>query len=162
MKRKLMGLGILVIAASLVSVSVSAAAPDLAEHYLAIQTALAGDSLEKVGEHAAAIEQLVNTGGNDWVDTDSSGIESRTTDISAAAKNLVAAKDLQEARLAFGVLSEILVESYDLIPEGGVKVAYCSMAKKHWFQTGDEISNPYYGSKMLRCGQFVPQSETTN
>ena len=94
MKRKLMGLGILVIAASLVSVSASAAAPDLAEHYLAIQTALAGDSLEKVGEHAAAIEQLVNTGGNDRVDTDSSGIESRTADISAAAKNLVAAKDL--------------------------------------------------------------------
>ena len=118
--------------------------------------------MEKVGEHAAAIEQLVNTGGNDRVDTDSSRIESRTADISAAAKNLVAAIYHQEARLAFGVLSEILVESYDLIPEGSVKVAYCSMAKKHWFQTGDEISNPYYGSKMLRCGQFVPQSETTN
>jgi hypothetical protein len=161
MKRKLLGLGILVIAASLVSIPASAATPEHAEHYLAIQTALAGDSLEKVGKHAAAIVQIVNAGVDDREDTVSTGIESSTADIVAAAKNLAGAKDLQEARLAFGDLSEILVDSYDLNPEGNVKVAYCSMAKKHWLQTGDKISNPYYGSKMLRCGEFVPQSATT-
>ncbi len=160
MKKKLLGLGILVVAASLVSIPASAATPELAEHYLAIQAALAGDSLEEVGEHAMAIEQILTGAGDDQKGACCAGTKSRTAGLAAAAGTLAGAKDLQGARLAFGDLSEILVDSYDLIPEGNVKVAYCSMAKKHWLQTGDEISNPYYGSKMLRCGQFVPQAET--
>jgi hypothetical protein len=29
------------------------------------------------------------------------------------------------------------------------------MAKKPWLQDSEEITNPYYGSKMLRCGDIV-------
>jgi hypothetical protein len=35
------------------------------------------------------------------------------------------------------------------------RVAYCPMAKKPWLQDSEEIANPYYGSKMLRCGEIV-------
>ncbi len=37
---------------------------------------------------------------------------------------------------------------------GDVKKAYCRMVKKFWLQKGDQIANPYYGSSMLRCGEF--------
>jgi hypothetical protein len=162
MKANLFRLGILVFAASLVSVSAVVASPDLEGHYLAIQTALASDSMENVGAHAVAIERILNGAGDGQEGTCCAGTKSRKAGLAAAAGTLAGATDLQEARLAFGDLSEILVDSFELNPEGDVKVAYCSMAKKHWLQTGDKIFNPYYGSKMLRCGQFVPHAETTN
>ena len=32
--------------------------------------------------------------------------------------------------------------------------AFCPMAPGRWLQKKDEIHNPYYGSKMLKCGVF--------
>ena len=33
-------------------------------------------------------------------------------------------------------------------------VAFCPMAPGRWLQTETTISNPYYGSQMLKCGVF--------
>ncbi|WP_372365442.1 efflux RND transporter periplasmic adaptor subunit [Candidatus Uabimicrobium sp. HlEnr_7] len=30
---------------------------------------------------------------------------------------------------------------------------YCPMAKAYWWQFSEELKNPYYGSKMLKCGK---------
>jgi hypothetical protein len=64
-----LGVGVLFVAISLISGATAAMADKhdhdkkaskaiLAEHYLAIQEALAGDSLERVPEHAAALQEL--------------------------------------------------------------------------------------------------------
>lgn len=37
--------------------------------------------------------------------------------------------------------------------EGRPSVAYCSMYKRSWLQSGDTIGNPYGG--MPRCGKIV-------
>ncbi|MFH2053014.1 MAG: hypothetical protein ABIK96_11160 [bacterium] len=172
MKTKRMGMGTLILAASLMAGSSpsaalddhgnakKAAAMDPAAHYLAIQTALAGDSLDQVGEHASALEKLATAEFTERGDVGAAGPESPAAVINAATARLAEAKDLEGARRAFGDLSEALVRSGVLIPEGQLKVAYCPMVEKHWLQTGNEIANPYYGSKMLRCGAFVPQPET--
>ena len=36
-----------------------------------------------------------------------------------------------------------------------VNVVFCSMAKGSWLQKEKVIANPYYGSKMLRCGEII-------
>lgn len=172
MKMKRLGMGTLVLAASLIAGSSPSAAKDdqghahhatamdPAAHYLAIQTALAGDSLDQVGEHASALGKLATAEFTKRGDVGAAGSESPAAVINAATARLAGAKDLDGARLAFGDLSEALVQSGVLIPEGQLKVAYCPMVDKHWLQTGNEIANPYYGSKMLRCGTFVPRPET--
>ncbi|MGD9546698.1 MAG: hypothetical protein AB7V45_04020 [Candidatus Krumholzibacteriia bacterium] len=172
MKTKRLGMGTLILAASLMAGSSSSAATDdhhngqnAAEmnstaHYLAIQTALAGDSLDQVGEHASALGKLATVEFDRRGEVGAAGSGSPSAAITAAAAQLAGAKDLEGARRAFGDLSEALVRSGALIPAGQLKVAYCPMAGKHWLQTGNEIANPYYGSKMLRCGSFVPRPET--
>ncbi|MCE7909965.1 MAG: DUF3347 domain-containing protein, partial [Candidatus Omnitrophica bacterium COP1] len=39
-----------------------------------------------------------------------------------------------------------------------LKHSFCPMAfdnkGAYWIQTGDIIANPYFGSKMLRCGEI--------
>lgn len=173
MNTKRMGMGTLILAASLMAGSSPsaakddehghahhAAAMDPAAHYLAIQTALAGDSLDQVREHASALEKLATAEFTERGDVGAAGSGSQAEAIKAAAAKLAGAKDIDGARLAFGDLSEALVRSGALIPEGQLKVAYCPMAGKHWLQTGNEIANPYYGSKMLRCGSFVPEPES--
>ncbi|HEU4365596.1 MAG TPA: hypothetical protein VFT13_09055 [Candidatus Krumholzibacteria bacterium] len=37
--------------------------------------------------------------------------------------------------------------------------AYCPMVETAWLQHGDKISNPFYGSSMLRCGEFQDWAE---
>lgn len=158
MNKKRPGIGVLLVAISLVSAVASAtttATP--AEHYLAIQEALAGDSLDLVPEHAAALQELATA----MKDNSSKGEHPSGAAIAAAAERLTRATEIKEARLAFGDLSELLIRAGDLVPTDDLKVAYCSMADEHWLQTGDQIANPYYGASMLRCGGFVEQPGTT-
>ena len=50
------------------------------------------------------------------------------------------------------------------LPEG-IEVAYCPMAFNYeggrWLQQSGDISNPYYGASMLRCGAFEQEPEPT-
>jgi len=123
----------------------------LAEHYLAIQTALADDATDGIDEHARALASIVSADGK----TDAQNKEIRNLEI--AADDLAVARDLKQARVAFGKLSEALVHMDRRLTAPGVQMAYCPMADKHWLQEGDKIANPYYGSQMLRCGAFVKQ-----
>ena len=42
---------------------------------------------------------------------------------------------------------------------GEVYLEYCPMAKASWLSSEKEISNPYLGNKMLKCGSV---KETIN
>jgi hypothetical protein len=74
----------------------------------------------------------------------------------AAAEKIAAAADLKATRTAFGDLSDAVITLAGNGPtaSGGARRAYCPMAKKYWLQKGEKIENPYYGSQMLRCGEF--------
>lgn len=114
--------------------------------YLKVQTALAADSL---ADAQAAAKALVKQ---------ATPLGATLKPAADAAGNVAAAADIKAARTAFGTLSDSMLA---LAGEGtggkGVKVAYCPMVKKSWLQTGSEIANPYYGSAMLRCGEFKKQ-----
>ena len=60
-----------------------------------------------------------------------------------------------EARDAFKELSRPMAMWVTMSKPAGVNVVFCSMAKGSWLQTDAKIRNPYYGAKMLSCGQII-------
>ena len=136
----------------------------MSESYLAIQTSLAGDTLEGVRENAGVITDLAEK-LNGKFNNHMAGVEEKDGKaclklmpvLASSSKELGSAKDIKAARAAFGDLSEAMVAYRNMIPGEKPNVAYCPMVKKNWLQNGKKVSNPYYGSSMLRCGSIVEE-----
>ena len=86
-------------------------------------------------------------------------------DLSAAAEQMRSAalkttgRDLQADRVTFVALSDAmrtLIEHVRPAKDRWPKlyVYHCPMSKGDWIQTTREKANPYYGFKMLKCGQL--------
>ena len=117
----------------------------MVDHAVAIQTSLAYDKMDGVAANATAIS------------TDAASLGKPAEKIVAGAMALQTAKNIGEARDAFGLMSEALVTYLDgqkRKPGNGVRVAFCPMKLKPWLQKEAAIRNPYYGSEMLTCGSF--------
>ncbi len=133
-------------------------------HYEAIHQALASDTLEGVAEHARAIRRIAARTAKAFspqragVAADR-GQECRSLlpDVERAADRLAKARTLEAAREAFGDLSRPLVRYREMATGERPYVVYCPMAKKPWLQESRQIANPYFGSKMPKCGQIVSE-----
>ncbi len=134
----------------------------IVQDYLAIQTALAGDTIKGIDKHAMNIAKSAQSLSKNF-NVKTAGVDSKNAavlikvlpSLGDSAAELSKAKDIKVARAAFGTLSEALVAYRKLVTGDAPNVAFCPMAKKSWLQNGNTISNPYYGSKMLRCGSIV-------
>jgi len=70
------------------------------------------------------------------------------------AAQLLSASTLADQREAFEGLSNemtTLVKGGKL-SMGMIYLAYCPMVKASWLSNEQEIKNPYYGDKMMKCG----------
>jgi Cu(I)/Ag(I) efflux system membrane fusion protein/cobalt-zinc-cadmium efflux system membrane fusion protein len=131
------------------------------EHYLELQQRLASDRTTGVALHAlglaAASEELAKL------------LEDPATelpaDVAATAEQLHAATlkttgaDLAEDRVAFVEISAMvqsLVEHVrpDLQRWPKLYIYHCPMSNGNWLQPNDNMANPYYGFKMLKCGKL--------
>jgi hypothetical protein len=116
------------------------------DHYLAIQAALAKDSIEGLDENANAIAKTIR--GDD--------MKMLPPDVAAQAETLAKATDLKAARVAFKPLSNSLIK-YLTDNKAGKDTyheAFCPMVGASWLQTEKNIKNPYMGSAMASCGEF--------
>jgi hypothetical protein len=123
------------------------AVDSMIDRAVAIQVSLAHDKMDGVASNATGIL------------TDATTLGKPGEKIVAGAAALQKAKQIAEAREAFGKLSDALVSYLDVQkrkPGSGVRVAYCPMARKPWLTRDATIQNPYYGSQMLTCGSFRP------
>jgi hypothetical protein len=113
--------------------------------YLEIHAALSADKVEGVKPAAAAIaKEAARMGASGGA-------------IVTAAKTMESAADLKAARAALGALSDAVIAAAnadDWKDVSGVKIGYCPMVKKYWVQKDGTVSNPYYGSQMLTCGEL--------
>jgi Cu(I)/Ag(I) efflux system membrane fusion protein len=115
-------------------------------HYLLIQAALAGDSLQGIGEAADTIVKLVRSDAK------------LPAGIADAAAKVSMAADLNAARVAFKELSDALIahRQSDRTLMERFYVIHCSMAFDNqgasWLQATKTVSNPYFGASILRCG----------
>jgi predicted RNA methylase len=141
MVRKLVVLAVCVVVAGAATVAAVDWKP-VVDPYLKIQTALAGDSMDGVAKSASAVAAAAAKLG------------AAGAPVAEAAKRMAAAPDIKSARTRFMDLSETLIQAAGEALASDVRIAYCSMVKKHWLQTDKEIRNPYYGSRMLTCGRF--------
>jgi len=71
--------------------------------------------------------------------------------------------DLKSARRDFAPLSSTIadaVRAAKLTTVTGLHVFECSMAKARWLQRDSGTKNPFYGEKMLTCGDEIDGPET--
>lgn len=72
---------------------------------------------------------------------------------------LLTAKDIEKQREVFSALSNQIIKTVETfnIKTETVFVSYCPMALgdkgAFWLSKTEEINNPYFGDKMLRCGE---------
>lgn len=113
--------------------------------YLEIHARLSADAIDGV---KAPAEAIVAKAG---------ALPGGGTELTAVGKAVAATSSLQQARDAFGALSDavIAVATANGWKEvGDVRIGYCPMVKRSWLQTGETVKNPYYGAAMLSCGEL--------
>lgn len=83
-------------------------------------------------------------------------------DAAEAVRSAARSGALEETRSAFEALGQTVVEALahpdarSIRESEGLHLKRCPMVPALWPQTGLATRNPYYGSKMLKCG--VPYS----
>jgi Cu(I)/Ag(I) efflux system membrane fusion protein len=133
------------------------------EPYEAIHAALANDTLEGVAANARKIQRIAGQAAADFQATTAgvpadkaSQCQALLPKVQDAAARLARATTLEEARQAFGELSRPMVQWREMSTSTHKpNVVFCPMAKKPWLQESDQVANPYFGSKMLKCGNIV-------
>jgi protein SCO1/2 len=126
--------------------SASSPASALIAPAVAIQSALAGDTMVGVGAQAKALRDAA------------AALGAPGAAIAAAAGALSGQTTIAEARTAFGTTSDALVayiKANRSALGGDARIAYCPMLRKSWIQKDGPIENPYYGSRMLACGELT-------
>ncbi|MFL9834109.1 DUF3347 domain-containing protein [Chryseobacterium terrae] len=97
---------------------------------------------------AVKMNQLSTAEHNVWMKV----MKSLNNDASAIAKT----QDIRQQREAFKTLSKNM---YNLLKSSKLSTPvyyqYCPMQDANWLSTESAVKNPYYGSKMLTCGNTV-------
>jgi hypothetical protein len=116
---------------------------EIFNNYFAMRELLAQDKVDQLGEHAREMSTQL---GN---------LIQALGAIREKAANLKA-DNLEEARKGFAPLSEsVLSYVKDFGFSGKLYSFYCPMMKESWLQENDQIGNPYYGTKMSKCGDIT-------
>ncbi len=133
---------------------------DVYQRYFDTGSALSQDDHPSARNHANAIlAALVLPDPHSLSQTRRRGWNERRIEIGSAAKALVGSDDIASARLAFFDLSQALAELVEAFGASGDFPIYryhCPMARDNagadWLQSTVGVENPYYGSRMFRCG----------
>lgn len=125
-------------------------------YYLTIRSSLASDSLKGVKEDAGHIIEMADEMAkikHDTTEEENKKHQEKIADLKAQAEKLKGDK-IEDVRQGFSGLSNHLIEclSKCSLTEKEYYVYYCSMVDKRWLQEDKEVGNPYYGSKMKKCG----------
>ncbi len=143
---------------------------EIINSYLKIRSQLAADSLEGVGAEAwniakasEAIQEIISSISHDArLQQFHSQVDVQT--IAKHAK-MLHGQDIEAVRKHFKPLSEPIRKYVELFgkPEnvaGEVYIYHCPMYPGDWLQKDKNTGNPYYGKKMLKCGNLVGESSS--
>ncbi len=161
--RRVLALGLSLILSNLLFAHDDAYKPKFVDtlmtSYFAVQKALAADDLS--GAQAGAKSFLV---AMEAAPEGSKQISEINEELSTPASVIANASDIKAAREAFGSLSKemaSLVKHVGVSGDENLYLVHCPMAfggkGGDWIQADKTVSNPYYGSMMLRCGSVKEQ-----
>ena len=113
-------------------------------HYTHVKTALVNTNAQEAQSGGKLLVDALN------------GVENNTEALQAA-QTIANSTDINEQRTAFSDLSAAMEDLLNgAIASGEVYKQYCPMAFDgkggYWLSSSQEIRNPYYGDKMLKCG----------
>lgn len=141
----------------------------LLDRYLALQVELAKDDATAASQAAANLAGQLEAMDATSLSGDLAARwnEDFRLALARSANSLKEAKELAPQREAFHAFSDTLIAATRAmgLPEGNeALVVHCPMAfdfgGADWIQMGEEVSNPYFGAAMLRCGTVTgPASE---
>lgn len=129
---------------------------DLLNSYLQLQSSLASDSLNSsinALKTMKAISIKVKYLGGEGYD-----VWNKSTVNLKEILNNRNPKSIENMRILFNDISDIIIPLEQYYGGKDTYLAYCPMAFNDkgafWVQKGKEISNPYFGASMLRCGEI--------
>lgn len=133
---------------------------DVFTAYVSLKEAFISSDASKVKSEASKTQQalakvdmkkLSGAAHNDWMNY-TGGIES-------SLKEIQASDDIEAQRKSFSTLSDNFYKSIKAFGLGGKSAFYefCQMAFNnegaYWISEAEQIRNPYFGDKMLTCGE---------
>lgn len=122
--------------------------------YVPMQEALAGDSVTVIAGQAAKVaaeaEAILKTKGEKPSVDAMEDLEA----VVLAAKGMKAT-EIEALREQFKALSRAVGRLVERQAVAGHGIYYCPMADAYWVQKSGPVKNPYYGAKMLGCGEVV-------
>ncbi|NCU05676.1 MAG: DUF3347 domain-containing protein [Chitinophagaceae bacterium] len=131
--------------------------------YYNLKDAFVASDTAKVNETGAVLKTLLDSLKLDEVKTfDSLGfasIDGRAGDVAAEISGMLGEKELAKKRESFEMVSNAFYDMVRVIKPTGATIyyQYCPMAFNdkgaYWLSSADSIMNPYFGKKMLTCGE---------
>lgn len=117
------------------------------QYYLKLRTALVNSDTNNAQSAAANLAEAL---GND------------RPELRKLAENVAGADDLAAVRVAFSNLTTGLEPLFtNGLSDGTIYKQFCPMAfdgaGAEWFSDVDQIRNPYFGDRMLKCGKVVDE-----
>ncbi|MEQ9217938.1 MAG: DUF3347 domain-containing protein [Cyclobacteriaceae bacterium] len=120
-----------------------------------------------ISDYISLKDALVKTDANAAKEAASKLVESATNEnwnanIVKAIRTIASSDDVEAQRVAFKTVTDGLIEILKTnATNDGVYVQYCPMALDNtgasWLSTSDQIRNPYFGDKMLKCGKVTEE-----
>ncbi len=127
--------------------------------YFSIRTNLANDSINGIENKISSMDANVKMINKNHVGFPEDVYKELTDNLAHIGHYLadMRGKTLDETREAFKAVSKNLTgyvkKFHSRIKDvETVYIFYCPMVDAYWIQGNEEIGNPYYGSKMLKCG----------
>ena len=126
---------------------------------------LKNDKLNAIYQYYIHLTNALTNGDVTKAKFAASAIEAGTKDVAGAsniastAAKITAVSDIEAQRSAYSDMNKYLVEliKKEGVTGGKLYVAFCPMAFTDkgatWISTSKEIRNPYFGEKMLACGE---------
>ncbi len=134
--------------------------------YMQVKDALVASDTVKVNEAAKALLLAADSLKTYEIKVDSTGALKATArdfalTINGSAKGILGEADLDYKRKDFELVTDAMYNLIRTVKYSGKKIYYnfCPMAfdnkGAYWMSTESEIKNPYFGSKMLTCGNIT-------
>lgn len=143
----------------------------LFDGYFAAQTALAGDDLNQAKAALYAINLLAGAIKDEKLELPAASLkfwQAARQDLLKATEHAQHWSDFKAARKAFETVSVIINNLEKSLGHSGEQTYYeifCPMAFNNagasWLQTDKKVNNPYFGAKMLRCGEVKSELKPT-
>lgn len=143
-----------------VDAKATASIKEIVDHYLHIKNALANDNGSEAASGAKAMENAISKLDKSLLTAEQKVVyDKNEEEMKEHAEHIAKNGDkIEHQRSHFVMMSEVV---YDLVKNfGGGRPLYhdfCPMARDNqgamWISEVKEIKNPYFGSKMFKCGR---------